>query len=54
MVPIPIQLFCIVWEVFTEYYLTFPVISRESLPDYHRNQNRIIMVISILLNYYYF
>jgi hypothetical protein len=46
MVPIPIQIFYIVWQVFTEYYRTFSVISWESLPDYHRNENHIIMVIS--------
>jgi hypothetical protein len=46
MVPIPIQIFYTVWQVFTEYYRTFPIISWESLPDYYRNVNHIVMVIS--------
>jgi hypothetical protein len=46
MVPIPIQFFHTVWQVFTEYYGTFPVLSRKSLPDYHMNGSHIIMVIS--------
>jgi hypothetical protein len=46
MVPIPIQFFHTVWQVFTEYYGTFPVhiimgiitrLSQEWLPYYHGN-----------------